>query len=422
VELDDPRKAILAGDGHLLIRGGPGCGKTTIALLKALQILDTLDPEQRVLFLSFSRAAVRQIADRMQSTFDRVGRDKLEIRTFHSFFLDLVRSHGRLLTGTPPSFIAPDRERQLQADFDGDWREETHRLARQDSRYVFDGLAGTAATLLERSIAVRALYSDTYPVIIVDEFQDTNNDQWRAVRALSGTSTVICLADPDQRIFDYMEDVDETCITQMIEQLRPSFFDLSKDNYRSPSSGLLDYANAVLRNDSSQAVPDSITTAYYQAPVTCEVKVHKAVVVLRDHLEKVLGRTPTIAVFTTANSLIGRVSEAISTDTAAAGGTLPAVDHELYWDPELAAAAGYVVASIMEWPGLPRAEAVLKTLCAITDFYRINLLAVLVERGRRSRSLSEQSRHSSRMRQSRPRLPRSSSKPFTMASICPATP
>jgi DNA helicase-2/ATP-dependent DNA helicase PcrA len=137
--------------------------------------------------------------------------------------------------------------------------------------------------------AVRALYSDTYPVIIVDEFQDTNNDQWRAVRALSGTSTVICLADPDQRIFDYMEGVDETRIAQMIEQLRPSFFDLSKDNHRSPSSGLLDYANAVLHNDSSQAVPDSIVTVHYQAPVTCEVKVHEAVVVLRGHLEKVLG-------------------------------------------------------------------------------------------------------------------------------------
>jgi len=373
MELDDTRKEILAANGHLLIEGGPGCGKTTIALLTARQTLDTLDPEQRVLFLSFSRAAVRQISDRMQGIFGSAGRGKLEIRTFHSFFLDLLRSHGRLLTGAPSSFIAPDRERQLRADFDGDWKEETHRLARQDARYVFDRLAGTAATLLESRTAVRALYSDTYPAIIVDEFQDTSNDQWRAVRVLSSTSTVICLADPDQRIFDHIDGVDEARVAQAIEQLRPSCFDLSKDNYRNPDGGLLDYADAVLRNDSSQAIPDNVKTARYGWRVTCEVKVHEAIVALRAHLEKTLDQVPTIAVLAPVNSLVGRISEVISTDTVVANVSLPIIDHELHWDPELSAAAGYVVASIMEWSHLTRTEAIPKTLRSIGDFYRIKL-------------------------------------------------
>lgn len=373
IQLDDTRKKILASDGHLLIGGGPGCGKTTIALLKARQARDTLDPEQCVLFLSFSRAAVRQISDRMQGIFDRAGRGKLKVRTFHSFFLDLVRSHGRLLTGAPSSFIFPDRERQMQADFDGDWKEETHRLASQNGRYVFDRLAGTAATLLERSTAVRALYSDTYPLIIVDEFQDTNIDQWRAIRALSNTSTIICLADPDQRIFDHIEGVDETRIAQAVEKLRPTPFDLSKYNYRSPGGGLLDYANAVLRNDASIPVPDNVKTLRFRGRVTCEATVHRMVVALRAHLEELLGRAPTIAVLAPTNKLVGQISEAISTDTPISNTTLPAIDHELHWDPELSAAAGYVVASIMEWPGLPGAEAIPKTLRAVADFYRIKL-------------------------------------------------
>ncbi|GLZ00825.1 ATP-dependent helicase [Actinoplanes sp. NBRC 103695] len=376
MELDDSRKAILAASGHLLIQGGPGCGKTTIALLKASEILARLEPEQRVLFLSFSRAAVRQISDRMRGTLTRTVRDRLEVRTFHSFFLELVRTHGPLLNGRPSSFIAPDRERQLKADFAGDWEIETERLANDEGRYVFNRLAATAATLLTAIPAVRTLYSDTYPLVIVDEFQDTNEDQWHAVRALSNASTIICLADPDQRIYEgFVPGVDEKRIDQAIEQLAPTPFDLSGDNHRSPGGGLLDYANAVLRNDPSQPIPPSVKTWYYQYPITCEQTAHTAVVTVREVLEQRLGRTPTIAVLASSSALVGRISEKISTDQPHPTNTdvLPAIDHELNWDPALSAAAGYVVATIMEWPGLTKTEAMTITLTAMADFYRIKL-------------------------------------------------
>ncbi|MFC8224133.1 UvrD-helicase domain-containing protein [Streptomyces sp. NPDC057362] len=223
MEIDPVRQEILDASGHLLIVGGPGCGKTTIALLKAQARLAALEPEQRVLFLSFSRAAVRQITDRMSGVLDRASRQRLEVRTFHAFFLDVVRSHGRLLTGRPSSFITPDRERQIQADFDGDWKSERRRLATEGGRYVFDLLADTTATLLERSAALRALYSSIYPLVIVDEFQDTNTDQWRVIKAVSGASTVICLADPDQRIFDHLDGVEEQRLDDAVAHLAPRF-------------------------------------------------------------------------------------------------------------------------------------------------------------------------------------------------------
>ncbi|MEU4692289.1 UvrD-helicase domain-containing protein [Actinoplanes sp. NPDC023714] len=377
MELDDTRKAILAASGHLLIQGGPGCGKTTIALLKAAEVMNTLEPEQRVLFLSFSRAAVRQISDRMRGTLTPSIRDRLEVRTFHSFFLELVRAHGPLLNGSPSSFIAPDGERQLKADFTGDWALETERLARDEGRYVFDRLAPTAATLLTTIPAVRTLYCDTYPLVIVDEFQDTNEDQWRAVRALSETSTIICLADPDQRIYEgFVPGVDEHRIEQAIEQLAPEQFELSGDNHRSPGGGLLDYANAVLRNDPNQPIPPSVKTRSYQFPVNVEQWTHTAIVAVRAFLEQRLGRTPTIAVLAASSALVARVSERISIDQphlTKANAMLHAIDHELHWDAALSAAAGYVVASIMEWPSLTKIEALAGTLTAITDFYRIKL-------------------------------------------------
>lgn len=53
------------------------------------------------------------------------------------------------------------------------------------------------------------------------------------------------------------------------------------------------------------------------------------------------------------------------------GKALPAIDHELVWDPGLSAAAGFVVASILEWPTLPPETAIPATLRWIADFYRV---------------------------------------------------
>ncbi len=43
-----------------------------------------------------------------------------------------------------------------------------------------------------------------YPFIILDEFSDTTAHQWRAVEAIGKTSPLIALADPEQRIFDFI--------------------------------------------------------------------------------------------------------------------------------------------------------------------------------------------------------------------------
>jgi superfamily I DNA/RNA helicase len=55
VELTKTQEKILETEGHLLVSGGPGSGKTTIAILKAAQLSTTLRPAQSILFLSFAR-------------------------------------------------------------------------------------------------------------------------------------------------------------------------------------------------------------------------------------------------------------------------------------------------------------------------------------------------------------------------------
>jgi DNA helicase-2/ATP-dependent DNA helicase PcrA len=322
MDIDDTRRDILRAGGHLLIEGGPGSGKTTIALLKAARTLENLEAEQRVVFLiSFSRAAVRQISDRVAEHLPWALRDRLEIRTFHAFFMDFVRSHGTLLTGTPAVFLPPDAENPRKADHDGDWDAETRELARQGI-YVFDQLAPVTATLLERSRALRRLYSNRYPLVIVDEFQDTNLDQWRVIQALSQNSRIICLADPDQRIYEgFVPGVDEARLQQAVDALAPERFDLAGDNHRSADSGILDYANAVLR-DQPASPPDTVRELRYSYPVTPEQLTHRAILYLQTQLTRQLGRLPTIAVLAPSSAFVAGISEAISADMPTADGVL----------------------------------------------------------------------------------------------------
>jgi len=374
IKLDERREAILAALGHIVIEGGPGCGKTTIALLKASKCASDLQPEQRILFLSFSRAAVRQVTDRMRTTLTAKQRSILEVRTFHSFFLELVRSHGRLLTGTQARFITPEGEARLRADFDGEagaWPAERRRLAAEESLYVFDTLASTVAELFERSADLRALYSSRYPMMMVDEFQDTNIDQWRVVRSLSEHSTTICLADPDQRIFDHLEGVDEHRLAEAKKTLKPQTFDLSSDNHRSPACGILEYANAVLRNApaSTPANVQVIRYRYEKPEQVTHLVIQRALDLLRSQLDT----PPTLAVLTRVNAFAGRISEALTQNETFAGELLAPVDHMLFWDPELAAASALVVASILEWPTRPRNVAVIGTLRSIADYYRVKV-------------------------------------------------
>lgn len=375
IKLDQPRKDILAATGNVFIEGGPGCGKTTIALLKAADCAKSIAEEQRILFLSFSRAAVRQVIDRMRGTLTPSERAILEVRTFHAFFLDVVRSHGRLLTGAPARFVTPERESLLRADFEGDkvaWAAEKRRMAADDSLYVFDTLAPTVADILERSAHARALYSHRYPVVVVDEFQDTSIDQWRVIQALSAGSTIICLADPDQRIFDHLDGVDEHRLIEAKEVLGPKTFDLSADNHRSPTSGLLDFANAVLHNTPASFPPNVHYFAYrnWDRP---ELIAHSYARRVLAWLKSNVGSNATLAVLTPENKFAAQVSEALSETNTLNGESLPPVDHTLFWDIQLASAAALVVASILEWPTKAPEKGAADTLVSLVDYYRVKL-------------------------------------------------
>jgi DNA helicase-2/ATP-dependent DNA helicase PcrA len=367
--LSDEAHAALAEEGPMLVLGGPGSGKTTLSLLKAQRLIPDLEPGQEILFLSFSRAAVRQVLTRCKDILTPADRRLISVKTYHSFCMDLLRAHGRLLSGRQARLFFPGAEKVARSEFDGDWLEERKRLASEEGLYAFDLFADSSADLLERSVAVRNLISDKYPVVILDEFQDTDNAQWLLVRLLSERSRVIVLADPDQRIFEYDDRVDPERLNQLRAFMAPAEYDFGGENHRSPDAGVLQFADAVLRVRELPTTDDVRTLNYW--PRAFESSVHAAVVWLFSNLRAAGVKGPTVAVLCRANGFVADISNILGGAHTFNDTELKPVDHEVVWDEELSASAAQVVASILEWSSKEPAVAVEHTLSSVADYYQL---------------------------------------------------
>ncbi|PMS16459.1 ATP-dependent helicase [Trinickia dabaoshanensis] len=253
-EICQLREAVLACEGHALVLGGPGSGKTTIALRKAVKrIKEGMAPGQSALFLSFSRAAVSRIADAAKLEASKGERSQLSIQTFHSFFWEVLKTHAYLL-GAPRklSILLPQDEKAISGGIDEEdegwaqWVSERERLFRQEGRIAFDLFAPNAAELLATSSYLLRSIGQRYPIIIVDEAQDTGQHAWRCVEMLASHTQIICLADLDQQIFDYLPGVGPERVDAIRATLQPMEVDFGLQNHRSPDSEILTFGNDIL--------------------------------------------------------------------------------------------------------------------------------------------------------------------------------
>ena len=268
MDLTEKQLEIIGADGHLLVTGGPGSGKTTVSILKAAQIAEHgLLPGKKILFLSFARATVSRVVEAIEheQKIPREQKNRIDVETYHSFFWRILKAHGyllglprRLLILSPPneaialsiirnSYAAESKMSEAEK-VEKQEKEvtERHRLAYDEGRVCFDLFARYTGDILHGSKRIRKLIATMYPVIILDEFQDTNDEQWCVVKALGEQSTLLALADPEQRIYDWIG-ADPERLKHFIEAFDPSEVDLSTDNHRSAGTDIAVFGNDILR-------------------------------------------------------------------------------------------------------------------------------------------------------------------------------
>ena len=124
-------------------------------------------------------------------------------------------------------------------------KQERTRLAKDDGRVCFDLYAPYAFDILRDSSRIRKLISSMYPVIILDEFQDTNEDQWRVVQSLGENCRLVALADPEQRIYDWIG-ANPARLDHFREAFAPIEIDLRADNHRSANTEIAMFGRDIL--------------------------------------------------------------------------------------------------------------------------------------------------------------------------------
>ena len=184
------RPVIDARDPVLLVLGGAGTGKTSTAAAAVRAEFERQErageasrKSSRALFLSFSRAAVAQILDRSSEILG-AHQAQVEITTYHAFAWSLIERFGSVVGLSEPT-IASEAEVKLFQPAEAIRYRDMVPLALR----------------LSQVPAVATHLRSRWSLIVCDEFQDTNDDQFQLLAAIRGNARLLLLADPNQCIY-----------------------------------------------------------------------------------------------------------------------------------------------------------------------------------------------------------------------------
>jgi DNA helicase-2/ATP-dependent DNA helicase PcrA len=240
-----------AQEQTILVTARPGRGKTTVALLLAERIIrdKQINSSQRVLFLTFSRNAVYQIEQASGQILDSGIRSRLWIATYHSFMWWLLSVFGRF-HGLPRKLDVMRKTKARTAKMAACQANVENNqlcffLARNLSAISYDDFAPLALDLLRNSDNVCAMIRHRFPIALVDEFQDTNAEQWELIKIIAEGSRLVCFADPDQMIYRWRGASGDR-LNQLQTERQARLYPLQKKCLRTDEHDLLDFAEAIL--------------------------------------------------------------------------------------------------------------------------------------------------------------------------------
>ena len=290
------REAVQHENGPLLIVAGPGSGKTRVMAHRVAHLITERDVAPwRILAVTFTNKAARELRERCNSLVPESA-DALQVRTFHSFCAQVLRTFPES-AGLEPGYSIYDDDDQARTvrrvldDLEIDQKQfpprtlmgaisdaknrmigpdvfasttESYReevAARVYERYEatlkaansvdFDDLLLKVFLMLEGNADLREQYQDRYEYLLVDEFQDTNPLQFHIARLLSGSHRNICVVgDPDQSIYSW-RNADPSNLVDFQSTYADATVVTLDQSYRSTQL-ILEAADAVIANNETR--------------------------------------------------------------------------------------------------------------------------------------------------------------------------
>lgn len=234
---DEQRFVVESTSSTTLVLGGAGVGKTTTALWAARRELlggqgsETSRPSSRVLFVTFSRTAVGQIRSRAAGVLRGIS-EEVEIVTFHGLAFRLLSSFGRYIgLGDSISIQSEARERLGLSSSIGSLR--------------YDELIPLALRIFETPGPFGELLKSRWSLAICDEFQDTDEHEWRLLESLGERARLLLLADPNQMIYGFKKGVSVARLDRARSRENFSELTLPPGSHRDPSQIIPDAASEV---------------------------------------------------------------------------------------------------------------------------------------------------------------------------------
>lgn len=353
-ELSKQKQELLKTDGNLLILGGPGSGKTTIALLKAKHEVssNSLKPKQKILFLSFARATVSRVEEQLANMkLSKEEKSQIEINTYHGFTWEVLKSHGYLLNGVRSiHLLLPPEAASRFAEYtdNSEIKKEKSRLFFEEGLLHFDLFAEQCSNLFENSQNLTNIFCDTYPIIILDEFQDTNLHEWKLIKRLGEKSRIIALADAEQRIYEF-RGADPARITEYIKHFKPIPYDFGLENNRSNGTDIIKFGNDILTKSVGNNKYNEVKIISYPfIKGNIHLHVKQAVLNSIQRLNK-SSKDWSLAILVPTKQLMLQVSDCLAEKQQFKNNkSFPKLEHEVALEKEALALSAILIAGLME--------------------------------------------------------------------------
>lgn len=287
---EQQKKAVLHIDGPCLVIAGAGSGKTKVLTTRIANLIDNDIPSYNILAITFTNKAAKEMRERLEKL---VPGNNAFVGTFHSLGVRLIRENAPLLgldrtfsivdsddvltiikkimkdnnldtKLAPPSYvrnrISNIKNEMLTTDeISKYFNTPPDRIAEQvyyeyqdilkkNNSVDFDDLLKLPVEMFMKNKDILEHYQDKFKYILIDEYQDTNEVQYKMSKLLASKyKNIFIVGDPDQSIYMF-RGANFRNILNFEKDYKDAVVIPLEENYRS-TKNILDTANSVIKNN-----------------------------------------------------------------------------------------------------------------------------------------------------------------------------